>query len=267
MKFGVAPEQFTGTKFALLPYQIDLDFAPDRLTLFWATGVSLLTSVIFGLAPALSVSRADLVAVVKSAGGSSSGDRRLSLRNLLVVAQFAVSVVVLVCAGLFPRSLRNAQTADLGFNVENLVSMRLDPDLLGYSVEEGKRFYAELARRAASLPGVASATVMQVAPLSDSGWSTGPLIKEGEAPPPPNQGLYVNYSSIGARYFETMGTQLLLGRDFSEHDGAGAPQVVIVNRELARRLYGGAESAMGKRCLFDPGPPGGESGSNGVVAL
>jgi len=239
-----------------MPYVVDLSFAPDRLTLFWATGVSLLTSVIFGLAPALSASRADLVAVVKGDVGSSSRARRLSLRNLLIVAQLAVSVVVLVCAGLFLRSLRNAQTADLGFNFENLVSMQLDPDLLGYSVEEGKRFYAELARRVASLPGVASATVAHITPLSDSGWSTGPLIKEGEAPPPPNQGLYVNYSSIGVRYFETMGTRLLLGRDFTEHDGAGAPHVVIINRELARRLYGGAENAVGKRFhLADAGSP------------
>jgi predicted permease len=230
-----------------MPYLIDLNFAPDRLTLFWATVVSLLTSVIFGLAPALSASRINLVAVVKGAGGSSLGAGRLSMRNLLVVAQIAVSVVVLVCAGLFLRSLRNVQTADLGFNIENLVSMQLDPELLGYKAEEGKRFYAELARRAASLPGVDSATVAHLVPLSDSGWSTGPLIKEGEAPPAPNQGLYVNYSSIGVRYFETMGTRLLLGRDFSEHDGAGAPQVVIINLELARRLHGSAENAMGKR--------------------
>jgi predicted permease len=230
-----------------MPYVVDLNFAPDRLTLFWATGVSLLTSVIFGLAPALSASRVDLVAVVKGSGGSGSGPRRLSLRNLLVVAQLAVSVVVLVCAGLFLRSMRNAQTADLGFNVENLVSMQLDPELLGYNAEEGKRFYAELARRAAALPGVSSAAVAHILPLSDNGWSTGPLIKEGEAPPPPNQGLYVNYSSVGVRYFETLGTRLLVGRDFTEHDGADAPQVVIINLELARRLYGGAESAIGKR--------------------
>jgi predicted permease len=230
-----------------MPYVVDLNFAPDRLTLFWATGISLLTSVIFGLAPAVSASRIDLVAVVKGDGGSSSGPRRLSLRNLLVVAQIAVSVVVLMCAGLFLRSLRNAQTADLGFNVENLVSMQLDPELLGYNAEEGKRFYAELARRVASLPSVSSATVAHILPLSDNGWSTGPLIKEGEAPPPPNQGLYVNYSSVGVRYFETLGTRLLLGRDFTEHDAADAQQVVIINMELARRLYGGAESAIGKR--------------------
>src|SRR5262249_11291207 len=123
-----------------------------------------------------------------------------------------------------------------------------DPELLGYSVDEGKRLYAELARRVASLPGVASATVMQTVPLSDNGgYSIGPLIKEGEAPPPPNQGLYVNYSSIGVRYFETMGTRLLLGRDFTEHDSADALQVVIINQELARRLYGSAENALGKR--------------------
>jgi predicted permease len=229
-----------------MPYVIDLNFAPDRLTLLWATGISLLTSVIFGMAPALSASRADLVALVKDAG-LSPGARRLSLRNLLIVAQLAVSVVVLGCAGLFLRSLRNAQTIEIGFNVENLVSMQLDPELLGYSVEEGKRFYAELARRVASLPGVDSATVAHLVPLSDSGYSTGPLIKEGEAPPAPNQGLYVNYSSIGVRYFETMGTRLLLGRDFTEHDSADAPQVVIINQELARRLYGSAENALGKR--------------------
>jgi predicted permease len=238
-----------------MPYVVDLNFAPDRLTLFWATGISLLTSVIFGLAPALSASRIDLVAVVKSSDGSGSGARRMGPRNLLVVAQLAVSVVVLVCAGLLLRSLRNAQTADVGFNVENLVSMQLDPELLGYNAEEGKRFYAELARRVASLPGVSSATVAHILPLGDNGWSTGPLIKEGEAPPPPNQGLYVHYSSIGVRYFETMGTRLLLGRDFTEHDGADAPQVVIVNLELARRLYGGAENAIGKRFLLADSSP------------
>ncbi|HKQ92482.1 MAG TPA: ABC transporter permease [Blastocatellia bacterium] len=238
-----------------MPYVVDLNFAPDRLTLFWATGVSLLTSVIFGLSPALSASRVDLVAVVKSSGVSGSGARRMGPRNLLVVAQLAVSVVVLVCAGLFLRSLRNAQTADVGFNVENLVSMQLDPELLGYNAEEGKRFYAELGRRVAALPGVSSATVAHILPLTDNGWSTGPLIKEGEAPPPPNQGLYVHYSSIGVRYFETMGTRLLLGRDFTEHDGADAPQVVIVNLELARRLYGGAENAIGKRFLLSDSSP------------
>jgi len=230
-----------------MPYVVDLNFAPDRLTLFWAAGVSLLTSVIFGLAPALNASRVNLIAVVKGDGGSGPGAKRLSLRNLLVVAQLAVSVVVLVCAGLFLRSLRNAQTAELGFDVENLVSMQLDPEMLGYNAEEGRRFYAELARRVASLPGVSSATVTQVLPLSDSGDSTGPLIKEGEEPPPPNQGLFVNHSTIGVRYFETMGTRLLLGRDFSEHDDADAPQVVIINLELARRLYGGADNALGKR--------------------
>jgi predicted permease len=83
-----------------MPYVVDVNFAPDRLTLFWATGVSLLTSVIFGLSPALSASRVDLVAVVKSSGDSGSGARRMGPRNLLVVAQLAVSVVVLVCAGL-----------------------------------------------------------------------------------------------------------------------------------------------------------------------
>jgi putative ABC transport system permease protein len=238
-----------------MPYVVDLNFAPDRLTLIWATGVSLLTGVIFGLAPALSASRVDLVAVVKDSGGSGSGASRMGLRNLLVVAQLAVSVVVLACAGLFLRSMRNARTADLGFNVENVVSMQLDPELLGYNAEEGKRFYAELARRVAALPGVSSATVAHILPLSDNGWSTGPLIKEGEAPPPPNQGLYVHYSSVGVRYFETMGTRLLLGRDFTEHDIADAPQVVIVNLELARRLYGSAENAIGKRFLLADSSP------------
>jgi predicted permease len=214
---------------------------------YWALVISLLTGVVFGLAPALYAARTDLVAVVKGADNLASSSRRVSLRNLLVVAQLAVSVIVLVCAGLFLRSLRNVQTTDPGFNVENLVSMQLDPELLGYSTTQGKQFYAELARRVAILPGVVSATVSQVVPLSDNNYSTGPLIKEGDAPPPPNQGRYVSYSSIGTRYFETLGTRLLLGRNFTEHDRADAPQVVIINQELARRLYGSAENALGKR--------------------
>jgi predicted permease len=232
------------------PFQVDLDFAPDWRALRWALLISLLTGIIFGLAPALHAARTNLITVLKSDSGSASMSgirRRFNLRNVLVITQVAISVIVLLCAGLLLRSLHNAQATDPGFKAENLVSMALSPGLLGYSVDESKRFYLELQRRIASVPGVRAASVTDTLQLGDSASSTGPLILDGQAPPPPNQGLMIGYLLVGAKYFETIGTQLLLGREFTERDNDDAPKVVIINQELARRLFGGERQALGQR--------------------
>src|SRR5262245_10980938 len=124
-----------------LPYPIDLDFSPDLLVLKWMLIVTILTGVIFGLAPALIASRTDLVSVVKSDAGEQllrHKKRRLNLRSQLVIAQIAISIIVLVCAGLFTRSLNRVQKADPGFRTENLITMQLSPGLVGYSNAEGK---------------------------------------------------------------------------------------------------------------------------------
>ena len=120
------------TSFPPVPYPIEFDVSPDRYVLKWMMGVSLITGVIFGLAPALLASRTDLVAVIKGAVGPSRKRRRLNLRSTLVVAQVTISIVVLICAGLFIRSLRKALETDPGFKTKDMVTMMINPRLLGY---------------------------------------------------------------------------------------------------------------------------------------
>src|SRR5262245_18862257 len=241
-----------------VPYPVSLDFAPDGYVLKWTLAVSLITGVTFGLAPALLASRTDLVAVIKGAAASPSHRRRRwNLRGALVVAQVTISFVVLICAGLFIRSLGKARQTDPGFQTDNLVTMRINLDSLAYDEESTRRFWLELQRRIEAQPGVRMASLASALPLWDSGsrGSRGPVVKEGEADPPPNQGVNSDCSFVTPKYFDTLRTPLLLGRDFTDHDTADAPRVVIVNQEFARRFYGGAENAMGKRFRFAQGAP------------
>jgi len=241
-----------------VPYPVSLDFAPDGYVLRWTLAVSLLTGVTFGLAPALLASRTDLVAVIKgTAARPSHRRRRWNLRGALVVAQVTISFVVLICAGLFIRSLGKARQTDPGFQTDNLVTMRINLDSLAYDEEAMRRFWPELQRRIETQPGVRMASLASALPLWDSGsrGSRGPVVKEGEADPPPNQGVNSDCSFVTPKYFDTLRTPLLLGRDFTDHDTADAPRVVIVNQEFARRFYGGAENAMGKRFRFAQGAP------------
>jgi predicted permease len=242
--------------FPPVPFPIALDFLPDSYVLKWMLLVSLLTGVVFGLAPALLASRADLVAVIKgSAARPSHIRRRWNLRGVLVVAQVTISLVVLICAGLFIRSLSKARETDPGFQTENLVTMMINLDLLAYDQESARRFYTELQRRLEQQPGVRTAALASELPLMDSRQLRGPVVKEGEADPPPNQGVNSECSFVTPKYFETLQMPLLLGRDFTDRDNADAPRVVIVNQEFARRFYGGAEKAMGKRFRFAQGTP------------
>jgi putative ABC transport system permease protein len=239
-----------------LPWPINLQVAPDGYVLKWMLGLSLLTGVIFGLAPALLASRPDLVAVIKGdTTGQSSGRRRWNLRGALVVAQVAISIIVLICAGLFLRSLNKALKVDPGFSAENLVTMFLDPSLLGYDKAAGLRFHQELRRRIEAQPGVREASFATFLPLGGSGDGRGPIVKEGEADPPPNQGIGSNCSIVAPKYFATMRTPLVMGREFTEHDTADAPPVVIVNQEFARKFYGSEQNALGKRFRFWQGTP------------
>jgi macrolide transport system ATP-binding/permease protein len=241
--------------FPPVPYPISLDFAPDVYVLKWMLLVSLLTGVVFGLAPALLASRTNLVAVIKGAAGQSRSRRRLNLRGALVVAQVTISIVVLICAGLFIRSLRKALETDPGFQTENLVTMMINPRLLGYDQKAIWRFFPELLHRIETQPGVRTAALTDDLPLMVGDLSRGPIVKEGEADPPPNQGVISACSFVSPKYFETVRTPLLLGRDFTDRDNADAPPVVVVNEEFARRFYGSSENALGKRFRFAQGTP------------
>jgi predicted permease len=242
--------------FPPVPYPANFDVAPDAYVLKWMLVISLLTGVVFGLAPALMASRADLVNVIKGgAARPSGGRRRLNLRGALVVAQVTISIVILICAGLFVRSLAKAQELDPGFETDNLVTMMVDLNLLAYDQQAVLRFFPELQRRVGALPGVRSAALASEMPLMDSRQSRGPVVKEGELDPPPNQGVISECSLVTPKYFETLGMPLVRGRDFNEHDDADAPRVVVVNQAFARKFYGDEEGAMGKRFRFAQGTP------------
>jgi macrolide transport system ATP-binding/permease protein len=238
-----------------VPYPISLEFGLDAYALKWMLAVSLLTGVVFGLAPAVLASRADLVNVIKGAAGQTRGRRRLNLRGALVVAQVTISIVVLICAGLFIRSLRAALETDPGFSTDNLVTMQINPRLLGYDQQATWRLFPEIVRRIEALPGVRAAALTDDLPLQAGNLTRGPVVREGEADPPPNQGYISDCSFVTPEYFETVRTPLVTGRDFTDHDDANAQPVVIVNQEFARRFYGGAEQAMGKRFRFAQGTP------------
>jgi predicted permease len=243
--------------FPPVPYPISFDFAPDVYVLKWMLVVSLLTGVIFGLAPALLSSRIDLVAVIKGGtAGPSHSRRRWNLRGALVVAQVTISLVVLICAGLFIRSLSQARQTDPGFETENLVTMMINPSLLAYDPQETtRRFFPELLRRIEAQPGVRRAALVNEMPLMVESLSRGPVVKEGEIDPPPNQGVNSDCNFVTPKYFDTMQTPLVMGRDFTDRDGADAPPVVIVNQEFARRFYGSEQNALGKRFRFEQGTP------------
>jgi predicted permease len=247
-----------GSPFVIGPERGVMDFSPDLRVLNWAVGVSLLTGLLFGLAPAWHAARTDLIPVLKNEpGGSSKGSRRLSLRNLLVIAQLAISVVVLVSAGLFIKGLYRAQTADPGFQTENLLSLRLDPGLVGYDMARAKIFFTDLERQVERMPGVRTASLADNLPFSGESNGAEEVIREGDASPAPDQGPVdpANFdirrmfgsNSVGPKYFETIGIPLALGRGFSERDGDKAPAVVIINQAAARRLYGSEQQALGKR--------------------
>ncbi|HEX8456905.1 MAG TPA: ABC transporter permease [Pyrinomonadaceae bacterium] len=239
--------------FPPVPYPVGLDLAPDGYVLKWMLLISLATGVVFGLAPALLASRADLVAVIKGlATPKARGKhRRLNLRGALVVAQVTISIIVLICAGLFIRSLGQALKTDPGFQTGNLVTMMINPSLLAYDNSDAtKRFFPELLRRIETQPGVRAAAIANEMPLMVGQLSRGPIVREGEIDPPPNQGVISDCSIVTPKYFETIRTPLVAGRDFTERDDADAPPVVIVNQEFARRFYGGSDEALGKRFRF-----------------
>jgi predicted permease len=243
--------------FPPVPYPISLDLAPDTYVLKWMLVVSLLTGLIFGLAPALLASRADLVAVIKGmALETSHSYRRWNPRMALVIAQVTISIIVLICAGLFIRSLAHVRQTDPGFQTKNLVTMMINPSLLAYDAKEAtRRFFPELLRRVEAQPGVRTAALVNEMPLAVAQLSRGPIVKEGEIDPPPNQGVYSDCSFVTPKYFDTLHIPLMQGRDFTDRDDIDAPAVVIVNQEFARRFYGSEQNAIGKRFRFGQGTP------------
>jgi macrolide transport system ATP-binding/permease protein len=219
-----------------------LDGSLDERALGFTLGVSLLTGIIFGLAPALVASKPDFVAALKDdTPGLGRVARRLSLRNLLVVTQVALSLVVLIGAGLCVKSLRALQAIDPGFEPAKVVTASFDLGQNGYNEARGRQFISQLSERVAALPGVESVSFAHIVAFSDIPW-VGPLIIEGSRPQP------VNTNAISPNYFRTLGASLAQGREFTAQDTPDAPLVVVVNEAAARRYWPGQE-VIGKRII------------------
>ena len=236
----------------VLQYNVVSDFfGIDSRALIFTLVVSLLTGVVFGLAPAWHASKPDLVPVLKGdVTTSESGKRRrFTLRNTLVVAQVALSLVVLVCGGLFVRSFRNAQRMDPGFGAQNVLLMSFNPQLIGYDEPQNKEFFRKVVEGVKSLPGVEAVSVARLAPLGDSSNSSGPILREGETLERGSAGRNIMNTVISPGYFQTLQIPLIEGRDFDDRDRKGSPRTVIINQRMAEIMWPG-ETAIGKRILI-----------------
>jgi predicted permease len=230
----------------------DLDVGLDRRVFLFALSVSVLTGVLFGLAPAFSASRGDLVAALKDDAGAR-GYRRSLLRSGLVVAQVSLSLVLLVGAGLFLASLHNAQAIDVGLDPDHLLLGSIDLRLNQYTAERGTRLYQDLLERARALPGVEAATLAKITPLG-LGFSRSSVYAEGRAPVEGEENE-LDMNQVGPGYFRALRMPLLRGREFTDDDRAGAPKVAVVNDVMAERLWPG-QDPIGKRITMEQKPAG-----------
>ncbi len=229
-------------------FSFNLDFSLDGRVLGFAFVLSLLTGIIFGLAPAWQTARADVLPVLKDeAYASAQGGRRFNLRNGLVVTQVALSLVLLLGAGLFLRSLQRMQSVDPGFDAERLLTASLNINLLRYTTEQGREFYRQVLERVERLPGVEAASLARVVPISGGGRTTSFAI-EGQPDAPRDTDAQASSATnvVGLRYFETMGIALRQGRAFTTQDNASAPLVVVISEAFAHRYFGG-QNPLGKR--------------------
>jgi predicted permease len=229
----------------------NLDLRLDASVLGFTLLLALLVSVLFGLVPALAASKPDVVQALKDETGTATqrGQRgRFNLRNALVVAQLAVSLVLLIAAGLFIRSLQQMQKVDPGFQTENRLALSFNLEPEGYSEAKGREFARQLLERVRALPGVQSATMANYLPLGFM-VLTDDVTIDGRATPPDARHLNIAAQRIGLDYFRTLGTPLVRGRDFTPQDSASAPAVVIINETMARRFFPN-EDPIGKRLRF-----------------
>ena len=239
---AIVPAEYMG-------FRLNVDLALDSRVLAFTFIVSVLTGMIFGLVPALQASKPDIVHVLKDTGVAGRGIGQARLRSALVVGQVALSLVLMIGAGLFVRTLRNARAINPGFDPDHVMTARIDLGRQSYTKQQGRLFYQQLIERMEASPGVQSASLAIVVPLSGSSWRT--VIRlEGTAPDSPTAS--VDFNAIAPRYFETMNTPLVAGRDFTWNDNAEAARVVIVNETFARRAWPD-QNPVGKRLAMADG--------------
>lgn len=217
----------------------------DLRVLGFTIGVSAITGLLFGLAPALRATRVDLTPGLKDNARSLVGGSRSLLTKSLIVTQVAMSLVLLIGAGLFVSTLRNLQAVDVGFNRENLLLFRVDPRLSGYSGLQIANLYSRITERIEAVPGVRSATISRH-PLLSGNRRTSSLSVQG-ASEEASEAVYVNL--VSASFFETMELPIVVGRGLSPRDDERAPKVAVINQTMARKYFG-EDNPVGRRFGF-----------------
>ena len=234
-------------------FPLTMESRLDGRVLGFTLLVSLLTGLVFGLAPALQASKLDFIPTLKDEAYASRGERRFSLRNLLVIAQVALSLVLLVGAGLFVRSLGKLQALDVGFRPERMLVASLDPSLHGYDRAKGRELYRTLLERVRSLPGVRAASLAATVSPNPGGSRIEDAVEiEGRAGR--IESVAADYNRVGPDYFTTMNMPLLRGRDFTAQDREGGPPIAVLNETMARRLFPN-EDPIGRRFRFGNADP------------
>jgi predicted permease len=236
---------------SLLPVQAatTLDFALHWPVVGFAAVMSITTGLLFGMFPALHSTRPDLIATIKGAAGQPSGARAASrFRTALVTAQIALSMLLLISAGLFVKSLMNVSRVDLGLKVDNVVTFGISPELNGYKPDRTRALFERAEAELAAIPGVSSVSAAIVPLLAGNNWGTDVTV-EG-FPTGPDVDNNSRYNEVGPGYFRTLGVPLLAGREFTDRDAVGAPKAAIVNEAFAKKFNLG-RNAVGKRMSDD----------------
>ena len=215
--------------------RLGLSSTPDLRILGFALAVSVLTAILFGLAPAFGASRLDLAPALKEETAGAMGGTHPRLRQLLVVAQVFVSVLLLIAAGLFVRTLANLRWLDPGFRPHNVIAFTIDPSLNGYSVEQKRQLFNQLLERLRANPGVESAGIGLVRLLGDAWWGS-PVTVEGYHPGPGDD-MQVGFNGATDGYLASLGIRLLAGRDFSAEDFVRKKPIALVNESFARHFF------------------------------
>ena len=228
-----------------------IQLGADWRVFAFTAGVAILTCILFGVTPAIRATRTAPAAAMKASGRGLTGDReRFGLRRALVISQVALSLVLLVGALLFVRSLQNLLTIDAGFHEEGLLIANIDISRPNLPPARRLSFYRELLARVRATPGVEQAASAGIVQISGSGWNDGIEFLEQRK----QDRMVPWFDRVSAGYFQTMGTPLLAGRDFDDHDTPSSPEVAIVNQEFSKKFLSGA-NPLGKtfRILSGPG--------------
>ncbi len=213
--------------------------------LLFAAGLALATGLLFGLYPSIHATRPDLLGTLKGTAGQPSGARAASrFRTTLATVQIALSMALLMSAGLFTKSLMNVSRVDLGIDVENVITFGIAPELNGYAPEQSRQLFERVEAELAAIPGVASVTASMVAALAGNNWGSDVRVEGFEAGPDTDRNS--RYNEVGPGYFRTMGIPLMAGREFTDADAIGAPRVAIVNEAFLAKFNLGRD-AVGTR--------------------